>query len=201
MVLCVGGVAMTCPECGQTFTPKRSTSKVCSVKCAAARGSARARLITTTPIMDRVHRTIQIDADTGCWLWQASTRNGYAVTSRDGKNGYVHRFVADVFHGPCPQGHEVMHSCDVRRCVNPAHLSYGTRAENMADMVCKGRSTAGRPKPWLRTNHVECPVCGETFKSKLITSTGKRQVTCSPACRIALTGRDELGRLRPHGAA
>jgi DNA invertase Pin-like site-specific DNA recombinase len=40
----------------------------------------------------------------------------------------------DSWHGTV-----VMHSCDNRLCCNPAHLSLGTQADNIADMVAKGR--------------------------------------------------------------
>lgn len=80
----------------------------------------------------------------GCWIWTAATDlSGYGVY--DGR-GAVHRLVYEDRHGTIPEGMIVMHTCDAPGCVNPDHLKVGTHAENVADMVEKGRCLRSGPK-------------------------------------------------------
>lgn len=86
-------------------------------------------------------RVIKGDSD-DCWLFSGSgTPNGYGRL-RDERRGstLAHRFSWEIHFGPVPEGMNVLHRCDVRRCVRPDHLFLGTQADNMADMVAKGRS-------------------------------------------------------------
>ena len=83
---------------------------------------------------------------TACWLWQGvRLKNGYGKMSvgypKDGnvKSCFVHRLAYEFFVGPIPAGLCVCHRCDVRHCVNPAHLFVGTQKQNMEDMVSKNR--------------------------------------------------------------
>ena len=58
----------------------------------------------------------------------------------------AHR-VAMYIEGRTPEAGQVaMHACDVPACVNPAHLTWGSKADNSADMVAKGRTACGEAR-------------------------------------------------------
>ncbi len=82
----------------------------------------------------------------GCWVWTSTMKsNGYGciqIGSRvDGSRRIVraHRASWALHNGPIPDGLHVLHHCDIRSCVNPAHLFLGTNADNVRDREKKGR--------------------------------------------------------------
>ena len=90
----------------------------------------------------------------GCWEW-----NGVLTGSGYGKCGMLgeqraHRVSYRLHYGDISGGNVIMHKCDNRICVNPAHLEQGTHKDNMADMKKKGRAATGR-KPHLTEEQVK----------------------------------------------
>jgi len=90
----------------------------------------------------RLERDAIPEPNSGCLLWTGATQsNGYgrAQWGARGKSYLVHRLAWQAANGPIPEGKVVCHKCDVRSCINPAHLFVGTQSDNIKDMYDKGR--------------------------------------------------------------
>lgn len=85
--------------------------------------------------------------ETGCWVWLGSKGNSgnkqYGHFNYNGKSVRAHRAAWLIYNGEIPEGMQVLHSCDIGICVNPDHLRLGTHAENMQEMVERGRHRNG----------------------------------------------------------
>ncbi len=86
-----------------------------------------------------------------CWLWYGSLApNGYGIVyvkylgARKQWSMGAHRFSWILHHGEIPTGKSVLHQCDVKACVNPAHLELGTAWKNSVDAVTRGRIARGQ---------------------------------------------------------
>jgi len=78
-----------------------------------------------------------------CWISDYPDRGvGYPCMRVGSKIVDTHRVAFLIANGPIPDGLLVRHTCDVRSCVNPAHLLVGTYKDNHDDMVSRGRESS-----------------------------------------------------------
>jgi hypothetical protein len=100
--------------------------------------------IAARSLLDRLREKYRVNPATGCWEWTASLkRNGYGqIGVRTPKPTMLdaHRASWIAHRGPIPRKMQVLHTCDVKACVNPDHLWLGTQKDNVRDMFDKGRS-------------------------------------------------------------
>jgi hypothetical protein len=104
------------------------------------------------------YRRVQPGNKKDCWLWPTSELNGAGygqVTIRRKAYGkrrrlLSHRVSYRIYIGRIPKGLQVLHECDIKRCVNPHHLKVGTQLINEAGKVARGRSSRGEDR-WCAT--------------------------------------------------
>lgn len=77
----------------------------------------------------------------GCWIWLGSTMaDGYGNFTLGQRVYYAHRSSYEAVNGDGSSvGYVVRHRCDIRCCMNPAHLILGMPVDNVADAWRRGR--------------------------------------------------------------
>lgn len=96
-------------------------------------------------LAEKLERWSIPEPNSGCLLWLGTmhSKTGYGGTN-DAVNGRriltAHRAAWEVANGRrVPKGQMVRHKCDVKLCINPAHLELGTARDNILDAVKRGQ--------------------------------------------------------------
>jgi hypothetical protein len=78
-----------------------------------------------------------------CWNWKhRKNSRGYGTLKILSKSVLAHRYAWEITNGEIKNGFCVCHKCDNTACCNPSHMFLGSRADNNADKMTKGRHRA-----------------------------------------------------------
>ncbi len=85
-----------------------------------------------------LEKTIKLED--GCWYCSCGGKDSrYGTISINDQSISNHVASYLVHKGEVPEGINVCHTCDYKRCINPEHLFLGTQQDNINDMISKGR--------------------------------------------------------------
>lgn len=101
------------------------------------------------PLADKFWERVIVETLESCWMFNNSKHGNRGYIYHDGRLLMAHRVSWIVNFGEIPAGKVICHRCDNRVCVNPNHLFIGTQADNVSDMISKGRQA-----PPEKTKHV-----------------------------------------------
>ena len=135
----------------------------------------------TAPI-NRLLSQYEPVTESGCWLWTGSLLNSGYGLFRMNSSGYresAHRASYILHKGAIPDGLHVLHRCDVKSCINPAHLYAGTPKQNAEDAIRRHRYLTGQR--WIEVGR------------KLLAGESHPMSKLSEEAVAAIRGSDEPG--------
>lgn len=104
------------------------------------------------------HEVVRPYEGDDCLFWPYANVRGYAQVVIDGRTQLVTRLICSEANGPPPSDNmDAAHSCGKGSlgCVTKRHLSWKTRAGNMADAAAHGTIRRGEKASWSKLTEAQ----------------------------------------------
>lgn len=133
----------------------------------------------------------RIDKNRDCWEWVGPLNlHGYGQLKYRNRMYQAHRLAWELTNGPIPDNLFVCHKCDNPVCCRPDHLFLGTHADNMADMVAKGRARKGSDVYVSKLEEIDIPIIRELHaQGAKVPSIARKYNVKSNAIRRIIEGK------------
>jgi CCR4-NOT transcriptional regulation complex NOT5 subunit len=100
--------------------------------------------------IERFWAKVAIAEPEECWLWTACVNSkgygSFGVAPKKTASAHKVAWALAKNDGVMSDSKDhIMHSCDVKRCVNPQHLELGTPKQNARDAVARGLKVVHKP--------------------------------------------------------
>lgn len=90
--------------------------------------------------IDRWLSKVKVVSESGCWVWQGCTHDGYGWFRMPERAYLAHQWGYTHIFGSIPSGLQLDHTCRNRACCNPLHTEPVTRKVN----ILRGESPSAR---------------------------------------------------------
>ena len=105
-----------------------------------------------TDLYTRFQKFVGEPLENGCIPWLGcKNKSGHGSISIGNRPYPAYRLAYILYKDNIPDGLHVLHDCDNGWCVNPEHLHIGTHADNMREMIERGRNK--NPPVYKGENH------------------------------------------------
>lgn len=146
--------------------------------------------MTDTITTERFWSKVYVAGPGECWEWAAGKgSHGYGVFyPSTGVQITAHRFALSTVERAPARAH-ALHSCDNKGCVNPAHLRWGSHADNMRDAADRGLMFAPNANKSHCPHGHELTAENTIWKTKRHNGRSYQSRNCRECNRIYLANR------------